>query len=538
MKVSEVLNIPALEGCHLIAGESGTSREILHVNMMDAPDIARFLKPNELLVTTAYHVKDDPEQLIDLLEAMAEQGCAALGIKTQRFLKAIPERVLDLADKLAFPVIELPNSTSLGDIVNQTLSSILDKRTNELRFAIDTHKQFSKHIMSGKGIQKLLENLADLVALPVVLLDSYAKPIAFSHTDPNHVHEMESLYLRNAAALFPNTPFFTFSTIKNRQTFSVFLVYTHEKKAGFLIALGEIHPHNHSATLTIEQATNVISFELMKENALKQYSRRVRNEFFLNFTEGHFSSDEEIVNRAREFQLENDQNYYCAAGKLEVHNAVRSYTHNQKEFDTIYEYIEEELVSLSLSTNLFTRGDLCILLFQVKEASKETAEFVQNSLQVVQKMIEVRFGRSISFGVSNISRNFLNVSEAYNEAQDALQTGKLSGKSGFIHRYQTKDIMELLRTVPKDDLKEFYYNCLHQFTRAGEDEEQTLLHTLFVYLETHCQISETAKRLFVHRNTVVYRLEKCEELLGKSLSDPEMTLQIRLALRIKTMLDL
>lgn len=95
----------------------------------------------------------------------------------------------------------------------------------------------------------------------------------------------------------------------------------------------------------------------------------------------------------------------------------------------------------------------------------------------------------------------------------------------------------MLRLIPEDDLKNFYEFALQGFSDISNAEEQSLLETLSTYLEAHCQISETAKRLFVHRNTVVYRLEKCEELLGKSLKDSETTIQIRLALRMKTLLN-
>ncbi|MRH44336.1 PucR family transcriptional regulator [Aquibacillus halophilus] len=538
MKVSEILKNPAMEGYKIIAGESGLDREVLHVNMMDAPDIINFLKPNELLVTTAYHLKDQPNLIIELIEEMNEQGCAALGIKIKRFLQEIPKEVIEVAERLSFPIIELPAQSSLGDIVNQTLSSILDKKTNELRFAIDTHKQFSNHIISGKGIPKLLKRLADLINFPVVLLDQYTKPIASSHSNRKISHIMETMYLKDSSVYFPNTSFFTFSTLPEKETFSVFLVNTHQKKAGFLIVIGEINPADHSATLTIEQATNVISFELMKENALMQYTRRIKNEFFFNFTEGNFTSQEEVINRAKEFGLKSEQNYLCAAGKLEQGDFSGSYTQNQLEIDSIYEYIEDELVSLSLSTHLFTRGDTCILLYEVKGSSQDTTNYVHSSLELVQAKIKERFERSISFGVSNISRNFFHVKNGFKEAHDALQSGQLSGQTGFIQGYRTKDIMELLRIIPAVDLKDYYLNALQPLLELGKDEEQTLLQTLFVFLETHCQISETAKRLFVHRNTVVYRLDKCEELLGSKLNDSELTLQIRLAMRIKTMLDL
>ncbi|MCT2537779.1 PucR family transcriptional regulator [Aquibacillus koreensis] len=538
MKVTQIMQVSALNGSSVIAGNEGMHREVLHVNMMDAPDIARFLKPNELLVTTAYHVKDQPQLLVDLVEQMDQKGCAALGIKTKRFLRKIPEEVIQRANELAFPIIELPLESSLGDIVNQVLSSILDMRTNELRFAIETHKQFSNHIMSGKGIHKLLKSLAEMIGYPVFLLDQYGKPMASSHTSKKTTMKMEELYIKDSISLFPDTSFFTFSTLEDKETYSVFLVFTHERKAGFLVVMGDIHPDNHSETLTIEQATNVISFELMKENALKQYTRRVKNEFFFRFSEGIFTSDEEVVNRAKEFQLDNNNSYICATGQLEINEFSGSYTKNQLEIDAVYAYIEDELVSLSLSTHLFTRGDLCILLFELPKEKEDLHAYIMSSLGFVQTKVQERFNRHISFGVSNLSRNFLNVKTGFKEAQDALHNGKLSGQIGFIQRYQTKDVMELLRVIPRDDLQEFYENSLQQLAKAAYDQDGTLLHTLFVYLESHCQISETAKRLYVHRNTVVYRLEKCEELLGRNITDAETTLQIRLALRIKTLLGL
>lgn len=91
--------------------------------------------------------------------------------------------------------------------------------------------------------------------------------------------------------------------------------------------------------------------------------------------------------------------------------------------------------------------------------------------------------------------------------------------------------------IPVDDLKKFCTYTLQNLAHLPRDD-QGLIHTLSVYLETHCQISETAKRLYVHRNTVIYRLEKCEELLGKSLKDADTTLRLRLALRIQMLLNM
>lgn len=97
--------------------------------------------------------------------------------------------------------------------------------------------------------------------------------------------------------------------------------------------------------LTIEQAANVISFELLKENAVKQFSRRARNEFFSNFIDRSFTGHEEIKSRAKEFRLRWDQKYMCICGKLDRNEKTISFTENQLVSDHVFDLLEGELSS-------------------------------------------------------------------------------------------------------------------------------------------------------------------------------------------------
>lgn len=537
MKVYELLTIPHLAGMNIIAGETGKDREVHTVNMMDAPDIIHFLNPHELLVTTAYHLKDHPHRLTELVEAMSKQECAALAIKTKRFLQEIPKDAIALANELSLPIIELPLELSLGEIVNHTMRVILDKRAQELTLVLETHRQFTNIIMQGKGIQQLLQDLSQMINRPVQLIDQHFKPIYQPYSSPEFF-PLNSAWQKNR---FP-TPsskmsHMYFSIVSTKQTYSLFPIQISEKKVGFLMIIGKIEKTDHLTSLTIEPATNVISFALMKENALKQHDRSIRNDFFLHFLDGSFSSQEEIINRAAEFSLQNDKKYICVVGKMDNTNNYHSYAQHQQKVDDIYDFIEDEIASITPKIHFFKKAELCILLYEVQEHATSPGFYTEPSLRQIQEKVFTYFENTISFGVSNFSPTFLQLKSASKEASDALSQGQLSKKNGYIQHYQTKDIMELLRLIPQDDLKNFYNFTLKGFTKKKLEEEQTLLETLFIYLESHCQISETAKRLFVHRNTVVYRIEKCEEILGKNLKDPETSLQIRLALRIRSLLE-
>lgn len=536
MKVIDVIQVPTLRDMKILAGEKGSGRDVETVNMMDAPDIIPYLKPNEFLITTAYHFKDEPMMLKQLVTTMAERKCAALGVKTKRYLNEIPPEVFAAADEFGLPLIEIPATLSLGEIVYQTLRAILDQRTDELTYAMEIHKQFTQLIMRGKGVDKLLSNLSDMIGHHIMLINQHLKPLSYSTTHTKLFAFLSSM--QKQGYTFPvHQSNFSFTILATRQTFTAFPVYMSEKRVGYLLVSGEIKEEDRLNALIIEQAANVLSFAMMKETALNQFNRSVRNDFFYHFLEGTFSSETEIINRAKEFSLNQNFKYICAVGKLDTMEAAVTYKQHQQKIELMFEFIEEELIDSKSPIHFFTKGERCILLYAFPQFSHEANHLFELVLQEIQQKISSYYSDTISFGVSSLCQNLLYVPNAYKEAETALKDGTLSKKRDFIQSYRMKDIIELLRAVPQEDLRSFYAYTLRGFESLGKEEERTLLQTLSVYLDTQCQISETAKRLYVHRNTVVYRLEKCEDILGGNIKDSEMALRIRLALKIKSLLN-
>ncbi|MEC3156046.1 PucR family transcriptional regulator ligand-binding domain-containing protein [Bacillus thuringiensis] len=538
MKLYDIMKIPIFDQAKLIAGHKGVEQEVYTVNMMDAPDIIHFLKRNELLVTSAYHFKDDMYALRELIIQMKKQGCTALGIKTKRFLQEIPEDIISLADEIYFPIIELPFDIGLGDLVNQTLSYILDMRTNELHQAMQIHQQFSNHIISGKGINMILENLSSLIQLPVVLLDYHLRPISEHNNKKASIQSLKKFFINGRKLPLSTIEIVTFSLLtKTRDTVSIFPIYTQNNQYSYLVIDGFISPLNRSMVLAVEQAANVLAFELIKEHSLRQYSRRIQDEFFTNVINSIFSTQDEIINLGKEFNLSFDQKYICIIGKIDIKEFTMSFMEYQEEKDLIYDLIEEELNSYTANVHLFIKDDMYVLLVNCDVIWRETEkEQMISLLKNIQVKIYSYFQKSISFGIANSSEQLLHISHSFKEATDAFYYGEMSGSKEFIEIYQAKEISAILRMIPQEQLKKFYESTLHSLANENEKDHAVLLHTLSVYLETHCAISETAKRLFLHRNTVIYRLEKCEEILGRNIKDPNETLQLRIAFRIKPLI--
>lgn len=539
MDIEGFLELPDLKKAWVLAGEKGVSRVIGNVKMMDAPDIIHYLTQDDLLVTTAYHYMDKPNQLLELVQAMHKMGCAGLGIKQERFLGRTPEAVLAYAEEHHFPIIALPEQLGLSYIANQVLSTILDQRTHELKTALETHRTFSNHIVSGKGLPHLLENVAQLVGSPVLLMNERCQLLTSSHASSPVVNGMEYLYRIGYSFFMEQSRYTSFTLLMNQpKTITVFPVYTDKAKKSILVILGTLPQDDQQPVLLVEQATNVIAFELMKENALKQYTKRAKNEFFLHYLNGQFPTKEETINRAKEFGLHNDRPYKCVVGRLDQEEYVLGFKEKQIEIEKVFDFIEEELAIFPFRSHVFMKGEMCFILLEGEPGDTvgESLQSVDFALEMVQDHVFLHFKRSISFGVSHLCRQFWDVREAHDEATNALHSGRLSGSRQFVQIYQAKDLAKLLRMIPTDDLLEFCDFNLKKLTEPGASE-MGLMQTLAVYLETHCQISETAKRLYVHRNTIIYRLEKIEEMLGKSLKDPDTTLHLRLALRIQHTLN-
>lgn len=537
MKVSDLFHIPLFHEFQLVAGEEGTGREIRNVNMMDAPDIIDYLKPDDWLITSGYHLQDNPEFFYRLVRQMAARGCAALGVKTRRFIGGIPEEVIRLADSLAFPLIDLPNSLALVDIDNQTLSVILDARTKELQFAIDTHQQFTRHIMSGEGIGRLLSQLSGMIGCQVVLLDTYFKRIDASSRDLKVLKAAEQIPTADQA-IFRKTiaAYSAFSVVETHRTFSLFTLHTYKKKRYFLLIEGFVPQTGRLLTLTVEQALNVLAFELMKDEALKQTDRKVRDAFFSNLVLGAFSTDDEIISRSREFRLRDGQASVCVAGELDTAREPISFIQFQMETNEVCEFLEGEVRAFPFPVHLFVKDHICVLITEMMASEENSYRFLKPYLLNMQDQVHRFFPQTLSFGLSNLFTDVSGIPSAYQEAVDALHAGMQIGRRSFIQAYQARGIADLLHRIPSEDLRKLYQETLQSMAFPKKEENRDLLHTLYVYLESNCQISETAKKLYVHRNTVIYRIDKCEQILGKDLKDPDTTFQLRFALRLKPLI--
>ncbi|MDT3428331.1 purine catabolism regulator [Paenibacillus forsythiae] len=549
MILADLLKIPFLLESKVICGFQGLGRTVCSVNMMDAPDIIDFVKPDELLITTAYALKDHPEELVALIPELSAAGCVGLGIK-KRFWSSIPQEAIAVANEVGFPLIELPLNVSLGDLINQAIDAILDKHTDTLRNALQSHRQFSSLILKGQGIPEIVRDLAVLLDSPAILLDQRMNLISASPHFRERAYQELLPQIRELASQLPNEERTSVCCLKDSAPDGLGYIAAHPimtyQPQGFLLTLQQSVELQQLPVMIMEQAANVISFELLKKQAVKERSRRYKNDLFTDIVNGFMTSEQELIHRGKRYGLAEKLPSLCIVIRQDDDLTRRESTlpssveQQLSKREELYEILKDAFQSRGHSFVLFNNKDQFVLILSIsggKTAPVHAERMLREQLTEIGDNLYHQENISVSFGVGNPIDRLTDIPVTYKEAVEAWDTAHSSKKRRFVQFYHVKKLTDLLRMLPVEELKKYYDDTFKELNRLDEKERRELMRTLIAYHDNNCQIAETAKQLFVHRNTVVYRLEKCEQLTGRKIRNTSDNLRFKVAYLMEQLID-
>src|SRR5690349_13059501 len=178
LRVREVLAVPTLAGARVLAGADGLDRVVHRLNVMEVPDILPWVKPHELLLTTGYPLRHDPDALVGLVAELDRRGLAALAIKLHRYLDALPARLLAEADRRGFPIIEFPDGVGFDDVLNEVLSELLNRQAAVLARSEEVHRALVSVVLEGGGLADLAAELARILGGPVMVTTPDGRVVA------------------------------------------------------------------------------------------------------------------------------------------------------------------------------------------------------------------------------------------------------------------------------------------------------------------------------------------------------------------------
>ncbi|MDO7484841.1 helix-turn-helix domain-containing protein [Peribacillus frigoritolerans] len=125
--------------------------------------------------------------------------------------------------------------------------------------------------------------------------------------------------------------------------------------------------------------------------------------------------------------------------------------------------------------------------------------------------------------------------EGFIEAKKAIQLGSRVNPTN-INDYASVEVEDLINQIPKDAITQYVQSMIQPIIAYDRENEGELLKTLETYLFSRGRIEDAARALFVHRNTVKFRLSRIEDLLGVDLKSRDIAFKLQFSIKAAKLL--
>ncbi|CEP69202.1 Purine catabolism PurC-like domain [Moorella glycerini] len=538
IRVEEILNLPVFKKCRLLGGAEGLKRVITNVNVMEVPDILPWIKPGDFILTTAYAIKDDIEAQKSLIPQLARQGAAGLAIKSQRYIETIPLYMIEAANNLSFPLLELPVEVNFSELISSVLSQIVNRQAFFLEHSVRVHQQFTDLILNGGQLDQIAMALAELIDAYVCLEDflNFRRviypldvPVYIAryferqdHSKKISGHEAGDFYGEQLSFNGQEADSAALPIIVEGRQYGWVKVVITERRFSLL------------ELITVERVCSIAALDILRQHNVTQVENKYRAEFLSQLLTSSEYDEKLFLERGKTFGWDLSSNY--AALLLEVLPAQKESNLNvegrkQQDIKTQAAILIENFCQRQRLKYILVNNEDGITLFlepdMILSERNTGTKNILHQLKVVLNYWQVTIG--IGGGYNGIK----GIKKSYREAKLALELGKYLFGNGTIIYYRNLGVYGLLlKHAGMAELKEFVQEMLGPLLAYDNSKKGELFKTLGTFLETNCNVKETAEKLYTHYNTVLYRVNKIKELTGVDFNNPDQMLNLQVAMRL------
>lgn len=559
--VKDLFSIRAIEGLKLVAGEEGLNNRISIVNIIENPDAFDWLSQNELLLSTGYIFKESEELQNRVIKELAEINCAGLVIKMKRYFDSLPQNMIDQANKYGLPLIELPNEYTLSKVI-----SIINEKTSGTydlvnRKTLDIHNLFFQITLEGGGINKITKVLSSLLDNPVIIVDEFWDLINYVDFAHNPIPLHTALTLEKNKQVFneeliQSMPQDISDMNKSIKRFyplddqvvkcRIFPIRVMDRIYGYIIVWQTISPLSELDYIALERASTIIALERLKTKEIEDVQSKIKHDFFDDLIFGKITSLATLKTLCDLHGLSIDYWYTCLVAHINhgeitndgdlISEKYRLEAIGKKCVEFIYQNFSQTNWEV---TSFYRNNRVIILVGQNKNKGKMTVTEIKNYAKKLYELwnqlnIKVTFQIGIGQQYPSISE----VYKSYTEANEVLRLLKYQVDQSTISHFEDFAINYLLESNIKESvLKDFLTKYLGKLMEHDSSHQTSYIYTLECYFQHHLNVSETAKVMYLHRNTLIYRIERMKEILQNDLKNSEDLLKIQIALKIYRILS-
>ncbi|NEW06551.1 PucR family transcriptional regulator [Paenibacillus sp. SYP-B3998] len=509
LTIREALTIYPLTEAKLVAGKKGESRIVKSVNMMDAPDIANWTQSGEMLFTTAFAMKDSPEETVHLLRKLNERGAAGLGIKLGRFRTELPQIVMEEADRLHFPIIEIPFQYTFSDQMNALFNAEYRRNTQLLQNVLVKQKKLMQFSLKQDDMEAMFQLISGIIGYPMAILGAKGQILFHTSNWTNEQLQMDWTWKHKAGWVHSG---------KDR-AYRVSLIQQDDEQLGSLLVMPDAVLLANVEEGLFQQAADILAFHMgftFRSHVEASAQRDLQNNLLRYLEKGAPLEEFLELVQIQGLHLFTGA-YQCVIGKVKRSNHSASLeeqsTNKLSELKQLKQYMETHPKATNLKANHFVLKDQLFSIYTANQSEGFPEEDLSQLLAKYAGDSVCLEEAEVGFFVSPVKSKPIFLREAYMEC---VETHRLSSRLELPDRvlhFETIEFAHLFQNVSSNVMEDYCTKILRPLLEKDAEYSQEMIRTLEVFIRNDGQVSEAAKQLFIHRNTVTYRLEKISDLL-------------------------
>ena len=528
--VRNILTLLASRDAQLAGGAGGLERRVTwSCRMRVRLPAFESVHGGELALLTLSQLRRLDETLPHLLKSLHHEGIAAVAVAAPS-IDALGNEACAIADQLHFPLILLPSTAPLEEIEREVITFVVSFRAEIERKAAEISHALMQLSIQGAGMQGVCEHLATSCHKWVIIQDAD--------------HQVR---LRAAPAAMSNTT--TLPAIINDDmlwqhglTRIVASILIRHEIVGYLSLIGDDNDFDYLERIILGLVTPILALEFAREKERSEVESRYQLEAFTDILQGNYQQPEEMLARARLLGYDLTTPQVVTLFALSADEADDASESFQAQWSR---RVRDELLRAWPTGWILAETNKVTAILSLNQAEIESAEADTLLLARLERVLarlqqNQSFNGSLpaySIGLGRTAHTLAAIPQSLREAQQALEIGRRLFGENKLHSFAHLGIYRLLFHLNgQSELSEFYTEMLGPLLQADTRADSTLIETLEGFFRCNGNLSETARVMHLHRNSLLYRLGRIEEILGRSLDDSELRLSLQIALKIHHLL--
>ena len=556
--VADFLKLSEIQDIRLLAGAGGVGRIISRTSFIDNPDTFDWMTPGEFVLSTGYLFPEGEDQQRRILQQMVEIGCSGLAVKTNRYLREIPLCMIEEADALDFPLLELPYGHSLAsvaDITNRHLYQIYDEK---MARPMAIQRQLNIASIRPDSLHEIARVSVAYMGNPVLILDSNWRLLAWEDCPQNPYPLRESLTLKRKAAVLPQEfiesipdtldrfrkPITRRYSLENNNQIicRVVPVSVYDSSTyGYIVVWETVRTLDAADYIALEQVAVSVAIERIRARENEEAKVRSRREFFDDLLSGNFESLSAARAMAELHGLRSDTPYRCLLVRYARDSAEERIAPQKLglEGERCMEICLHTAKELCLSVMGVPYSAYAVLLLASPAGERESEKQARRYAEALYDALAAQFSPKSFIIVGVPADDITQIPETYRDLHSIAKI--LRGSTTYppiIFAEDYSAVMLLEKYVDRKNLADFVRKTLGALEDYDRENHSRLLMTLDVYFSKSGNITEVAKEMYIHRNTCIYRMEKIKTILQDDFSNPMKLLNYQIALWVMKFLNL